>query len=111
MEGTLWILTVFAAYFAVLIGIAILRARHMRGMTDYVLAGRRLGPVTSALSSASSRHQRLDDAGLARACVRCGDDALVDDSRHHIRRVARLDAIGETPAPLHHRHGRLPDHS
>ena len=54
MEGTLWILTVFAAYFAVLIGIAILRARHMRGMTDYVLAGRRLGPVTSALSSASS---------------------------------------------------------
>ena len=54
MEGSLWLLSVFAIYFAVLIGIAILRARHMRGMNDYVLAGRRLGPITSALSSASS---------------------------------------------------------
>ena len=54
MEGSAWILSVFVVYFAVLIGIAILRARQMRGMTDYVLAGRRLGPITSALSSASS---------------------------------------------------------
>ena len=54
MEGSLWILSVFAIYFAVLIGIAIMRARQMRGMNDYVLAGRRLGPITSALSSASS---------------------------------------------------------
>ena len=54
MEGSAWILSVFVVYFAVLIGIAILRARQMRGMSDYVLAGRRLGPITSALSSASS---------------------------------------------------------
>ena len=54
MEGSVWILSVFVVYFAVLIGIAILRARQMRGMADYVLAGRRLGPITSALSSASS---------------------------------------------------------
>ena len=54
MEGSVWILSVFVVYFAILIGIAILRARQMRGMADYVLAGRRLGPITSALSAASS---------------------------------------------------------
>ncbi|MDE2688850.1 MAG: sodium/proline symporter [Chloroflexota bacterium] len=54
MEASLWIFFVFLIYFAILIGIAILRARHMDGMTDYVLAGRKLGSVTSALSSASS---------------------------------------------------------
>ncbi|MYE46784.1 MAG: sodium/proline symporter [Chloroflexi bacterium] len=49
-----WVLFVFVAYFAVLIGIAIVRARHMDDMSDYVLGGRRMGTLTSALSSASS---------------------------------------------------------
>ncbi len=49
-----WVLFVFIAYFAVLIGIAIVRARHMDDMSDYVLGGRKMGTFTSALSSASS---------------------------------------------------------
>ena len=49
-----WILTVFFAYFAVLIGIAVTGARRMQGMTDYVLGGRQVSSLTSALSSASS---------------------------------------------------------
>ena len=49
-----WILFVFIAYFAILIGIAVFRSRNMRDMSDYVLGGRRMGAFTSALSSGSS---------------------------------------------------------
>ena len=49
-----WVLAVFIAYFAGLIAIAVGRSRQMRDMDDYVLGGRRLGVVTSALSSGSS---------------------------------------------------------
>ncbi len=53
-EFSWWILGVFFAYFAALIGIAVVRARQMRGMSDYVLGGRRVGSLVSALSSSSS---------------------------------------------------------
>ena len=49
-----WVIAPFAAYFALLIGIAIVRARKMRDMSDYVLGARQLGSVTTALSSGSS---------------------------------------------------------
>ena len=49
-----WVLLVFIAYFVVLIGIAVFRAREMDDMSDYVLGGRRVGYFTSALSAASS---------------------------------------------------------
>ena len=49
-----WTLSVFAAYFAVLLGIAVIRVRPVRTMSDYVLAGRRLGIFTSAMSVGSS---------------------------------------------------------
>ena len=44
MSFAYWVLIVFIAYFAVLIGISVLRARHMRDMSDYVLGGRKMGP-------------------------------------------------------------------
>ena len=50
----LWLLFVFFAYFATLIGISVVRARAMRAMSDYVLGGRRMGGFTSALSASSS---------------------------------------------------------
>lgn len=50
----LWVLSVFAAYFAILIGIAVMRSRLMREMQDYVLGRRRLSAITSALSASSS---------------------------------------------------------
>ena len=53
-ENAIWILCVFIAYFAVLIGIAVARSRHMDDMSDYVLGGRKMGFFTSALSAASS---------------------------------------------------------
>ena len=49
-----WLLFVFVAYFATLIGIAVVRARRMEGMSDYVLGGRKMGGFTSALSASSS---------------------------------------------------------
>ena len=49
-----WILTVFVAYFGILVGIAVVRARRMAAMSDYVLGGRRMGSFTSALSASSS---------------------------------------------------------
>ena len=54
MSSTLWVLFVFFAYFAALIGIAVLRTRSMNNMSDYVLGGRRMGLFTAALSAASS---------------------------------------------------------
>ena len=48
------IIAVFAAYFLALIGIAIVGARRMREMSDYVLAGRKMSTFTSALSASSS---------------------------------------------------------
>ena len=48
------VIFIFAAYFAILIGIAVVRSRRMREMQDYVLARRRLDAVTSALSASSS---------------------------------------------------------
>ena len=49
-----WILFVFVAYFAILVGIAVVRARRMNAMSDYVLGGRRMSAFTSALSASSS---------------------------------------------------------
>ncbi len=49
-----WVLAVFIGYFAVLIGIAVFRARRMRAMSDYVLGGRQLSSFTTALSASSS---------------------------------------------------------
>ena len=49
-----WLLFVFVAYFATLIGIAVVRARRMQAMSDYVLGGRRMSGFTSALSASSS---------------------------------------------------------
>ena len=46
-----WVISVFAAYFAILIGIAVVRSRQMREMQDYVLGSRRLSAATSALSA------------------------------------------------------------
>ena len=45
---------VFAAYFAALIVIALVGARQMHQMSDYVLGGRRMSSITSALSASSS---------------------------------------------------------
>ena len=49
-----WVIAVFIAYFAILIGIAIVRARQMSAMSDYVLGRRRLSSFTTALSAGSS---------------------------------------------------------
>lgn len=54
MSNVYWILFVFIAYFAVLIGIAVSRSRQMADMSDYVLGGRKIGAFTSAISAASS---------------------------------------------------------
>ena len=49
-----WIIFVFIAYFAILIGIAVVRVRNIAAMSDYVLGRRRLGSFTTALSAGSS---------------------------------------------------------
>ena len=49
-----WVIAVFGIYFAALIGIAVMRAQRMRAMQDYVLGGRQLNALTSALSAGSS---------------------------------------------------------
>ena len=49
-----WVFLVFIGYFVILIGIAVVRSRQMREMSDYVLGSRRLSAVTSALSAGSS---------------------------------------------------------
>ena len=63
-----WVISVFIAYFAVLIGIAVVRVRNMSAMSDYVLGRRRLqlhhGPERRLVD-----HQRLDDAGVSSAGV------------------------------------------
>ncbi len=48
-----WVIGPFAAYFALLIAIAVVRARKMRNMSDYVLGARQLGSITTALSTGS----------------------------------------------------------
>ena len=42
---------VFVAYFLALVAIAVVRARRMNAMSDYVLGGRRMSSVTSSLSA------------------------------------------------------------
>ena len=54
MAEWVWILIVFALYFVILIGIAVYRSDRMTNMGDYVLGGRRLGSLTTALSAGSS---------------------------------------------------------
>ncbi len=49
-----WVLFVFIAYFAVLIGIAVVRSRQIREMSDFVLGSRRMSAFTMALSAGSS---------------------------------------------------------
>ena len=52
--SNIWLILAFGLYFLKLIGIAIVGARRTRDMSDYVLAGRRLGSFTAALSAGSS---------------------------------------------------------
>ena len=54
MADWVWVLGIFVLYFAVLIGIAVVRARQMEDMGDFALGGRKLGSLTAALSAASS---------------------------------------------------------
>ncbi len=49
-----WVVLVFCAYFAALIGIALLRSRRMRDMAEYALGSRRLSAFTAGLSAGSS---------------------------------------------------------
>ena len=49
-----FILAVFFLYFAALIGIAVVKVRPLREMSDYVLGGRQMSAFTSALSASSS---------------------------------------------------------
>ena len=49
-----WVILVFVGYFVALIGIAVVGSRPMRDMSEYVLGGRRMSSVTSALSASSS---------------------------------------------------------
>ena len=49
-----WVIVVFCLYFVMLIGIALVKARKIRSMSDYALAGRQLGSFTAALSAGSS---------------------------------------------------------
>ncbi len=51
MEDNAWIWILFV--FIVLISIAVFRSRKMDDMSDYVLGGRKMGALTSALSAAS----------------------------------------------------------
>ena len=50
MEGNawVWILSVFIAYFLVLIGITVVRSPRMDDMSDFVLGGRKMGALTTA---------------------------------------------------------------
>lgn len=45
---------VFVAYFLALVGIAVVKARRMDAMSDYVLGGRRMSSITSGLSASVS---------------------------------------------------------
>ena len=49
-----WLILGFITYFSLLIGIAVVGARRMRNMSEYVLGGRRLSSFTAALSAGSS---------------------------------------------------------
>ncbi len=49
-----WLILGFSTYFTLLIGIALVGARRMRNMSEYVLGGRRLSSFTAALSAGSS---------------------------------------------------------
>ena len=101
MTSEYWILFVFVAYFAVLIGISIVRARQMDNMSDYVLGGRKMGSFTSALSAASSASSgwtMLVFPALAFAAglihLDCGEPCAGP--------LARVDPHGAASAPLHH---------
>ena len=48
------VVVVFVGYFLALVGIAIVRARRMNAMSDYVLGGRRMSSITSGLSASVS---------------------------------------------------------
>ncbi|MCY3611016.1 MAG: sodium/proline symporter [Gemmatimonadetes bacterium] len=52
--STTWVIAVFSVYFSLLIVIAVVGARRMRNMSEYVLGGRRLSSFTAALSAGSS---------------------------------------------------------
>ena len=104
-----WIIAVFIAYFAALIGIAVVRSRQMQGMTDYVLGGRRMGIITSALSSGSSTASGWTMLVFPALAFAAGMMHLWDGVLHCAGRLGGLDCDGATPAPLYNRHGRLLD--
>ncbi|MFB6266318.1 MAG: sodium/proline symporter [Halodesulfurarchaeum sp.] len=52
--ASIWVLGTFAAYLLVLIGIGVYSARFMETVGDYVIGGRRVGPVVTGFSERAS---------------------------------------------------------
>ena len=88
-----WVLLVFVAYFAVLIGISVFRARRMDDMSDYVLGGRRMGTLTSALSAASSSSSGWTMLVFPALAFSAGLIHLWTAGEHRIRRLAGLGTV------------------
>ncbi|MFC4357371.1 sodium/proline symporter [Halobium salinum] len=49
-----WVLVTFSAYLVVLVGIGLWSAKFMDGVDDYVIGGRRIGPVVTGFSERAS---------------------------------------------------------
>ena len=106
MEVQPIIIAVFAAYFLALIVIAIFGASRMRELSDYVLAGRRMSSLTSALSASSSTTSGWTMLVFPALAFSGRDHTPVDVGEHRHRRVVHLERPGEASTAVHDR-GRV----
>ena len=105
---TMWVLIVFLAYFAALIGIAVFRSRQMQEMSDYVLAGRRVGAITSALSSGSSSTSGWTMLVFPGPGIHERRRGILDGIEHRRGFLVDVGDLRKAVAPVHDRYGKLP---
>ena len=88
-----WAVLVFVAYFLALVGIAVVKARRMDAMSDYVLGGRRMSSVTSGLSASEAKIDQSRNISFAWIVVIYGLSFLLGLLAH-----PALEAAGVTTA-------------
>ena len=106
---TTWVLIVFLAYFAALIGIAVFRSRQMQEMSDYVLGGRRVGSITSALSSGSSATSGWTMLVFPALAFMNGAVEFWTVLSIVLRFLVDLDDLCQAVAPVYYCRGELPN--
>ena len=71
------IIGIFVAYFAIVLGLGYMASRTQKNMTDFIVAGRQMGPILVAFSTCATIASGFFFVGLPGLCYNLGYQPLL----------------------------------